>query len=469
MVVLFLFVLFYLVLPRWADQESTARQLREVNPILLLLAVGLEISALLCYAMLTKVTLPEEPRLGLFTVFRIQLATRAVTNIVPGGSAAGSTLGFRLFTQAGVPATAAGFTMATVGIGSAVVLNLILWTSLVISIPLQGFKQVYVGAAMIGVLLLAAAAFLVWSLMEGRTRSERVLRSIFRRTPFVREETASRFVHQLAERLQDLASDPDLIRRGVVWSCGFWLLDAASLWVFLRAFGHTVDPIVLIVAFGVAQVAAAIPITPGGLGVVETALPAALTGFGVPGSTALAGVLTWRFAQYWMPIPLGGLSYLTIRFGRIGRRAHRPEDRGERIPLSTVASRRVWDDEAGEFRWKTTEELIDDIRNGVVAPEGEPIEPTVAPDEPLRSSDLASDGDPAGERSGDADEDPAGGTAGDPDADADPSRDPAGESDHGPSGDSDESPDEVWAGEPDPEADPDPDPGSGRDRGGPAP
>src|SRR5699024_873970 len=129
-VVLFLFVLFYLVLPRWADQESTARQLRQVNPILLLVAVGLEISALLCYAMLTKVTLPEEPRLGLFTFFRIQLSTRAVTNIVPGGSAAGSTLGFRLFTQAGVPPTAAGFTMATVGIGSAVVLNLILWTAL---------------------------------------------------------------------------------------------------------------------------------------------------------------------------------------------------------------------------------------------------------------------------------------------------------------------------------------------------
>src|SRR5699024_5302654 len=188
------------------------------------------------------------------------------------------------------------------------------------------------------------------------------------------EETASRFVHQVADRLHDLTSKPELIQRGAVWSCCFWLLDALSLWVFLRAFGHTTDPVALIVAFGVAQVAAAIPVTPGGLGVVEAALPAALTGFGVPGSTALAGVLSWRFAQFWMPIPLGGLSYLSIRFGRIGRRAHSPEGRAERMSLSAVASRRVWDEEAGEFRWKTVEERVEEVQNGgIVAPECEPM------------------------------------------------------------------------------------------------
>lgn len=365
MVVLFLFIVFYLVLPRWADQESTARQLGQVNPILLLTALGLEFCALLSYAMLTKVTLPPEPRLSLFTIFRIQLSTRAVTNIVPGGSAAGSTLGYRLFTQAGVPPTAAGFTMATVGIGSAVVLNLILWCGLVISIPLKGFKQIYVGAAMIGVLLLLAAAFLVWSLMQGREQSERVLRAIFRRIPFVREATASRFVHQLAERLQDLTSQPELIRRGAIWAAGFWMFDALSLWVFLRSFGTSVDPIVLIVGFGVAQVAAAIPITPGGLGVVETALPAALTGFGVPGSVALAGVLSWRFAQFWMPIPFGGLSYLTLRFGKVGRRAREDEEEVERISFASAASKRVWDEQAGEYRWRRV-----DVVTGEPLPSG---------------------------------------------------------------------------------------------------
>ena len=36
------------------------------------------------------------------TLFRIQLSTKAVTNLVPGGSAAGGTLGYRLLTEAGV-------------------------------------------------------------------------------------------------------------------------------------------------------------------------------------------------------------------------------------------------------------------------------------------------------------------------------------------------------------------------------
>ena len=352
MVVVFLFVVFYLVLPKWAAQKATAEQLRQVNPLLLLLAFGLQFVSLTAYAVLTRVTLPEHPRLGLFTIFRVQLATRAVTNVVPGGSAAGSTLGYRLFTQAGVAPTAAGFAMATVGIGSAVVLNLILWVALLVSIPLFGFKQAYVGAALVGVLLLAAAAALVWTLMEGRDRAERILRAIARRIPFVHEDTMTRFVHQLADRLHDLTSKPELIRRGAVWAALNWLIDAASLWVFLRAFGASTDPIVLIVAYGVAQVAAAIPITPGGLGVVEAALPATLTGFGIPPSVALAGVLSWRFAQFWLPIPLGGLSYLTLTFGRIGK-GRRPVARVSRSIEESV-SRRVWDEETGNYRWTGT-------------------------------------------------------------------------------------------------------------------
>ena len=324
-------------------------------------------------------TLPEEPKLSLFTIFRVQLATKAVTNVVPGGSAAGSTLGYRLFTQAGVPPTAAGFAMATVGIGSAVVINLLLWVALIISIPLNGFKQAYVGAALIGVLLLAAAGALVWTLMEGRDRAERVLRAIARRIPFVHEDTMSRFVHQLADRLHDLADQPELVRRGAVWAAANWLIDAASLWVFLRAFGTSVDPIVLMVAYGIAQVVAAIPITPGGLGDVEAALPATLTGFGVPTSVAVAGVLCWRFAQFWMPIPLGGLSYLTLRFGRVGR-DQAPVATVNRQTFGQTVNRRVWDEETGEYRWTGRVPSCPPTRPPDGRDDDRPDEPTIGVD-----------------------------------------------------------------------------------------
>ena len=347
-VMFFLFILYYVVLPQWARSRESADLIRQVNPFLLVLAVGLGVASLLAYTILTKVTLPAEPHMSMFTIFRIQLSTKAVTNVVPGGSAAGGTLGYRLFTEAGVAPTAAGFTMATVGLGSAVVLNLMLWVALLISIPLNGYNPLYAAVALVGVLLLGAAAALVYLLMEGRDRAERILRSIARRIPYVQEETASRFVHQLAGRLHELARQPELVRSGVLWAAANWLLDAAALWVFLRAFGASVNPINLIVAYGLAGVLAAIPITPGGLGVVEAALTPTLVGFGVPVGTATIGVLCWRFAQFWMPIPLGGIAYLTLRFGSFGRNKQLGT---VRAIAQDAGARRVWDDEAGEYKW----------------------------------------------------------------------------------------------------------------------
>jgi uncharacterized protein (TIRG00374 family) len=379
---LFLFVLFYLVIPQWGRSRAAADQLRQVNPLLLLLALGLEVAALAAYTVLTRVTLPAEPKLSLFTIFRVQLATRAVTNVVPGGSAAGGTLGYRLFTEAGVAPTAAGFTLATVGLGSAVVLNLILWIGLLISIPLNGFKPAYVTAAIIGVLLLLSAAALVYLLLEGRDTAERVLRAVGRRLPFVHEDTLSRFVHQLADRLQDLAHQPDLIRRGTIWATANWLLDAAALWVFLRAFGESLNPINLVVAYGVAGVLAAIPITPGGLGVVETALPSLLVTFGVPITPATFAVLSWRFVQFWMPIPLGGLAYASLKLGPFGRLRRLGAVRDLAQQAGAEANRRVWDEETGQYRMVTAAEVaaFEEAPNGSGA--GSHAEPRPEPSGP---------------------------------------------------------------------------------------
>jgi uncharacterized membrane protein YbhN (UPF0104 family) len=133
-VVVMLLLFFYVVLPQWAQSKRSADLVAQVNPALLVLALALEVASLFAYTVLTRVTLPPEPKLGLFTILRIQLSTKSVTNLVPGGSAAGGTLGYRLFTQVGVDSTAAGFSMATVGLGSAVVLNLLLWLALLVSI-----------------------------------------------------------------------------------------------------------------------------------------------------------------------------------------------------------------------------------------------------------------------------------------------------------------------------------------------
>ena len=63
-------------------------------------------------------------------MFRIQMSTKALGNIVPGGSAASSALGYRLLTLSGISGPDAGFALATAGLGSAVVLNLLFWIAL---------------------------------------------------------------------------------------------------------------------------------------------------------------------------------------------------------------------------------------------------------------------------------------------------------------------------------------------------
>jgi len=288
---------------------------RDVNPGLLLAGFVLQILALVAYSLLTRATLGTAGRrLSLARIFRIQLSTKALSNIVPGGNAASSALGYRLLTLSGISGPDAGFALATAGIGSAVVLNIIFWTGLTMSIPFRGVNEGYALAALLGLMIMGLAAGLVVGVMDGSGRAERLLRWIARKA-HLDEDRFAAVLHQVAERLEELISDRQLLWRVVFWATANWLLDAASLWVFLRAYGVTLPVDALLVAFGLANVLAAIPILPGGLGVVEATYLTALVGFGVPRRVAAPAIATYRSAQYLMPIAIGALAYASLRVG----------------------------------------------------------------------------------------------------------------------------------------------------------
>ena len=75
------------------------------------------------------------------------------------------------------------------------------------------------------------------------------------------------------------------------------------------------------VYLGASLIAAAAP-TPGGLGAIEAALVAGLTGVGVDPAIAVAGVLSYRLLTYWVPILPGWLSFR--RLDRRGLHLIRP-------------------------------------------------------------------------------------------------------------------------------------------------
>lgn len=311
--VVFLFVFIYFGLPAITNARHAFDRLTTVEPLYLLAGLGLELSALVAYAQLTRAALPRHA-VSLPFVTRVQLTTKAVTNTVPGGSAAGSALGYRLLTLGGVRGTDAGFGLVASALVSAVVLNVLLWVSLFVSIPAAGFRPIYVTMALIGVLVIAAFASVVFALMRGQQQAERVVRAIAHRVRFLKEDRLVALVRRLAERLREVLSDPTLVRHLTVWAALNWLLDAGALWVFLRAFGATVRVDDLLVAFCIANVSAVIPVTPGGLGVLDATLVAMLALFGY-GDAAGLGVPTYRLAQFWLPIPFGALSYISLRAG----------------------------------------------------------------------------------------------------------------------------------------------------------
>jgi undecaprenyl-diphosphatase len=88
---------------------------------------------------------------------------------------------------------------------------------------------------------------------------------------------------------------------------------ALALVASLDAFSAHVGVVqVIAVYLAGAAVASAGP-TPGGLGAMEAALVAGLTAVGAEHGPAIAGVLTFRLATFWLPIAPGWLAYGSLR------------------------------------------------------------------------------------------------------------------------------------------------------------
>jgi hypothetical protein len=315
MVLVLFFVGEYVLLPELASARKEFHQLRHLNFLWLVGGAIFEIAALAAYAQLTYAVLsPGAP--SRFRVFRINMWALAISHVVPGGTVPGTAASYRLLTESDVPGSTAAFGLATQGIGSAVVLNGIFWFSLLISIPLHGYNPLYGFAAILGVLLIAIFGGLIFLLTRGEAQASTFLNKVARRLPFIKTETITSLVEKVADRVQVLFRSPNLLRSACIWAAANWLLDAASLYVFLWAFGVHLSPIDVLVAYGLANILAVIPLTPGGLGVIELTMISVLTGFHATADAATAGVLSWRLVNFWLPIPFGGASYLSLRLGR---------------------------------------------------------------------------------------------------------------------------------------------------------
>ncbi|MGW1344483.1 lysylphosphatidylglycerol synthase transmembrane domain-containing protein [Kribbella sp. NPDC002412] len=298
----------YVVLPKLAGAEDSLHLLAEIRPGWVALGVGLEALSLLCYSLFTRALLRTSP-IRFSWILRSDLTGFGASHVLPGGGATATAIRFQLLVSGGARTPQVTATIAAEGVGTWLALVLVTWLTAGAALLLLDAAAGYLAVVLIGTFAIACGLLAVRERSMVERLAGRLLRWTLRRLPQrVRPWTVS-----VALRLRELLADREVRKAFLVWATANWLIDAAALWVFLAAYGERVQPVVLLLAYCAASLAAILPITPGGLGVVEGVLISTLLGFGVPADAAVLGVLSWRLVQFWVPVPVAGLCYLSLR------------------------------------------------------------------------------------------------------------------------------------------------------------
>jgi len=121
-----------------------------------------------------------------------------------------------------------------------------------------------------------------------------------------------------------------------------WLADCACLACAIRATGEPIPWRGLVLAYGAGAAAGSTGVTPGGFGLVELALTAALVAAGLTTGRALTAVLAYRLINFWLILLAGGIAMIFLsraRESRIRRYTRPEQDPGgpDGAPMSRAA------------------------------------------------------------------------------------------------------------------------------------
>jgi len=311
----------YLLFPSLAEVFDSFPKLTSLDPIWFIFALALQVAHFTCTIALQRIALRTK---AWFSVTTSQLSGNAISLIVPGGAAFGAATQFRMLAAAGNdPATAvAGLTaFSLLGIGGLLALPIFVLPAILAGTPIaNGLEH----AALLGIaaFVLFAAFGAVVLALDGPLRwAGRLVQAVHNR--LLRKKAP---MTGLPDRL---VYERNRIRRvlGRRWkaalllSSGRLAFDFGTLLACVRATGVKPNPSLILLAYAVAGLLALIPITPGGLGIVEAGLTALLILAGVPGVDAVVATLAYRIISYWLPIAVGPFAYFAfrLRYGKPGQ------------------------------------------------------------------------------------------------------------------------------------------------------
>lgn len=280
-----------------------------------LVAVGAQAVSLLAYAVMTRAVLSGHPHRPPFPrLLAIDLSSIAVTNCVPVGAAAGTGVGVRLLAREGVRPAEATSAKLLQGVVAALGLVVLTAGAAIVEIVGPGLRASDLTSLRLGGPVLGSVfAVIVVVGVLSRTRfGRRRARGLAARLPARARPGALRVVRALGAQIELLLSQPRVLLPALAAGMVNWTADALSLWCCVHAFGHPPAVSGLLLSFGLATAVGWLPLTPGGVGVVEAILIPGLIGLGGSSGAAVLGVLTWRLVHSWLPVPFGLLARLSI-------------------------------------------------------------------------------------------------------------------------------------------------------------
>jgi len=314
----------YLALPKLMAVLAAWPRLSTLNLAWFTVCLAAELVSFTCNFALQRLALRTK---DWFPVVTAGLAGNAVTNTLPGGDAAGAAVQFSMLTTAGFDTDTAvgGLTaFSLLEVGGLLALPIFALPAVLAGVP--------VSRGLVHTALLGIAAFVLYAIFGvivlhtdwPLAALGRVAQSLWNRLTRGRRPVTGLDQRLLAERDTVRAVLGKNWRQAVVLTAGRLGFDYGCLLAALRATGASPQPSVVLLAYAAAGIIALLPVTPGGLGIVEASLSGLLILAGVRASYAVLATLAYRIASYWLPLLAGPPAYLLFRrrYGRpVPRRA----------------------------------------------------------------------------------------------------------------------------------------------------
>jgi putative heme transporter len=297
---------------------------KRVDWYLIPFAFAAEIGSYVCFAAMQYELLKAgKLRAPFGPLVKVSFGGQALTNSLPAGTAVASVYGFRWFRRFGADNTLAAWALAGTLVASVVSLALVALIGLGIAADEGASLDLVPVIVVVFALTLALGALFVYErpLRAVVTATMRASVSVFGRP---RGDTAAQ-----VERIMDWMTAVRLgwtqVGRIVTWGTINWLLDCACFALMFVAIDEPIPWKGLLLAYGAGQLAATLPFTPGGLGVVEGSITVALVAFGGAESTTVDAVLLYRVISFWFILAIGwlfiGQLVLQVRRGKWSRQA----------------------------------------------------------------------------------------------------------------------------------------------------